>query len=193
VTRPGRLAALIDASGRDAGRRGVAATEPEYRLDAERTIGHLAATLAALHAAPVEPAALRTEAEVVLEPSQLVARAESGTGEVGAAYRHLSRERLVEVLRDGARAVVVEPERLVLAQGRPTLANLRLEGPEPLGFADWTDAALADPYRDLALAARDVLQRFGPAPIQAFFGLYGLDRADPVRLDWYLLAAELGA
>jgi len=40
-------------------------------------------------------------------------------------------------------------------------------------------------------AVQSVASVFGPAPIQAFFGEYGSERPDPVRLDWYLLAAEL--
>lgn len=188
-----RLAELIRASGQEAGSRGVAATEPEYRLDAERTIGHLAAALAALHHAAVSPAELRADAAVVIDPAVLVARAAESDGEVGAAYRHMPRARLVQILADGAGRATAAPEQLVLCQGIPTLANLRLEGPDPIGFADWSAAGLADPYLDLALAARDLVARFGPAPIQAFFDLYGVVRADPVRLDWYLLAAELCA
>ena len=187
-----RLDQLILGSAADAAGRGRSSIEPEYRLDAERTISRLATTLARIHQDPIEPPALRTDPSVTVGPDDLVQRAEQSSGEVGAAYRHVPRERLLEILRDGADAIRTTPEDLVLVQGSPTLANLRFDGPDAIGFEDWTRCALGDRHLDLAIAARDVAAVFGPAPIQAFFGEYGPGRPDPVRLDWYLLAAELG-
>ena len=185
---------LVAAAGLDAATAGVAGSEPEHRYEAERTIQSLATTLARLHSVPV-PRELRADAQLVLAPAELVERAQHGTNEPGPAYRHLSRDRLVEVLRDGTPAAP-DAGSLVLSHGRPTFAALRLDGPTPIGFADWADVALADPHLDLAVAARDLVARFGPAPIHAFFEHYGNafeDPAppDPVRLDWYLLADEL--
>lgn len=189
----GRLAHLIVASSAEAGGRGISSIEPEYRLDAERTISRLATTLARIHEVAIDPRTLRADPAVVIGPEDLIHRAEAATGQVGPAYRHMTRERLLEVLRDGAAAIPTPPADLVLVQGSPTLANLRFDGPDAIGFEDWSGAALGDRYLDLAIAARDVAGVFGPAPIQAFFGEYGLERPDPVRLDWYLLAAELVA
>lgn len=193
VDRSVRLGQLIVASGFHAAGRGRSSIEPEYRLDAERTISRLATTLARIHDVAVEPAALRTDSTVTLGPDDLIRLAGESTGEVGPAYRHMPRERLLQVLGDGASAIAIAPDDLVLVHGSPTLANLRFDGPVAIGFADWSGAALGDRYLDLAIAARDVAAVFGPAPIQAFFGEYGLEHPDPVRLDWYLLAAELVA
>ena len=191
--RADRLGQLIVTSSADAGGRGISSIEPEYRLDAERTISRLATTLAGIHRVPIEPIGLRTDTSVTLGPGDLIRQAEQTTGEVGTAYRHMTRERLLHVLREGAAAIATPPADLVLVQGSPTLANLRFDGPDAIGFEDWSGAALGDRYLDLAIAARDVAAIFGPAPIQAFFGEYGLELPDPVRLDWYLLAAELVA
>lgn len=188
---PIEIAELLAPTGLDAGDRGVAATEPEYRLDAERTIGAFALTLGRLHRTEVPPV-LRTRTELVITPADLVARAAAADHEVSPAYRHISRDRLVTILADGADALAAEPEPLVVSHGAPTLDLLRFDGHEVIGLSDWSHAGLADPYLDLAVAARDVTTRFGPAPIQAFIDQYGIDRPDPVRLDWYLLAAELG-
>lgn len=206
MTAEEQLAALVAASSLDSGSRGISAVEPEYRLDAERTLSRLATTLARLHAVVIRPAELLAQATLIRTPASLVQRAAAGTGQVGPAYRHMTRERLVRVLADGASALATatdglasasatasdtDTDGLVLTNGAPTLANLRFDGPEVLGFADWSQAGLADPYLDLAVAARDVASVFGPAPIHAFFDQYGLQRVDAVRLDWYLLAAEL--
>lgn len=186
------LARLLADSGLVADDRGTAATEPEYRLDAERTIGAFASTLARLHRVEVQPSTLRRRRELVTTPEDLVARAAAAQHEVGEAYRHISRDRLVSILREGAGSIAPDPDTLVVSHGAPTFDRLRFVDHEPIGFSDWSHAGLADPYLDLAVAARDVAARFGPAPIHAFFDQYGLDRPDPVRLDWYLLAVELG-
>lgn len=186
-----RLGDLIRVSGADATGRGRSSIEPEYRLDAERTICRLATTLAQVHDVAIEPLALRVDVEVVRQPADLVRLAASSAGEPGPAYRHMTRDRLLDVLRAGEATAVCNPQDLVLVQGSPTLANLHFDGPDAIGFADWSGAALGDRYLDLAIAARDVAAVFGPAPVQAFFGEYGLQRPDPVRLDWYLLAVEL--
>jgi aminoglycoside phosphotransferase len=186
------FAELVVDAGLDAGGRGTAATEPEYRFDAERTITAFAATLARLHHTEIRPDTLRRRAELVVTPADLIARADAADHQVGPAYRHIGRERLVSILRDGAASIEPDPAALVLSHGAPTLDRLRFVDRDAIGFTDWSHAGLADPYLDLAVAARDVAQRFGPAPIQAFIGEYGLELADPVRLDWYLLAAELG-
>ncbi|MHB1139559.1 MAG: phosphotransferase [Microthrixaceae bacterium] len=185
------LAPLAVAAGLDAGGSGTPATAPEHRFEAERTIRSLAETLARLHAVEV-PAELRTDRALLVEPAELVDRAVGGTATPGPSYRHLSRERLCEILRDGAPASPA-PGDLVLSHGHPTFAQLRFDGATPVGFDGWTRVGLADPHLDLAAAARDLVALFGPAPIHAFFEHYGVERPDPVRLDWYLLAHELGS
>ncbi|CAB4704748.1 MAG: phosphotransferase [Actinobacteria bacterium] len=179
---------------------GVAATEPEYRFDAERTIGSLASSLASVHRFPVQPASLLAEPDLLLTTDFLVELALRSTEaeqahpkELSPAYRHMSRVRLTQILQDGAGAIEQKPAEPVLLQGAPRLSNLRFSGQDLIGFEDWTQAAIGDAYFDLARAAQDLLNTFGPQPIQAFFGEYGLQNPDPVRLDWYLLAAELCA
>ena len=60
-----------------------------------------------------------------------------------------------------------------------------------MGFVNWTGAALADPYRDLAVSATSVATSFGPMLVPEFFDAYGLTHPDPLRLDWYALSAQL--
>lgn len=179
---------------------GVAATEPEYRFDAERTIGSLARSLAAVHRSILQPANLVAEPDLLLSTDHLVELAlksaeadQAHPEDLSPPYRHMSRVRLTQILQDGALAIEQKSAPPVLLQGAPRLSNLRFSGQDLIGFEDWTHAAIGDAYFDLAIAARDLLNTFGPQPIQAFFGEYGLQYPDPVRLDWYLLAAELCA
>ncbi|MFC9896263.1 phosphotransferase [Nocardia sp. NPDC127579] len=76
---------------------------------------------------------------------------------------------------------------LVVTHGDFTPANV-LEGAILL---DVGALGVADPYRDLALAVRDLGDDFGPEAVAAFWTAYGLDSPDQRRLDYYRLLDEL--
>lgn len=63
-------------------------------------------------------------------------------------------------------------------------------------FREHRHAAMADPYRDLAIACADVVATFGPGAVIGFVQAYTSARPavgpiDPVRLDWWSLAGAL--
>jgi aminoglycoside phosphotransferase len=58
------------------------------------------------------------------------------------------------------------------------------------GVIDWGQAGIADRYVDLASAVRSIAFTLGPEHIPQFFHWYGLERADPRKLDFYALLAE---
>jgi aminoglycoside phosphotransferase len=179
---------------------GVPASSPEYRFDVEHTVGLLAAELARVHAAdvdttvaPLGPDELVTAARRALAEGRLTAQ------QLRPAYRHVQPERLVEILaarrppRPGR-----DSDAPVLTHGSPTLEALRCRDGAALGFAGWEHAAVADRYRDLAVAASSVATDLGPMLVPTFFERYGdalgdagFGHPDPLRLDWYALAAEL--
>ncbi len=76
---------------------------------------------------------------------------------------------------------------LVVAHGDFTPANM-LEGGI---LIDVGGLGVADRYRDLALAARDLSDDFGADEVRTFFTAYGLDKPDQRRLDYYRLLDEL--
>jgi aminoglycoside phosphotransferase len=218
-------ARTIAATGLDAtGRNGTPASEPEYRFDVESTVAMLARTLASLHDHRVAGA----DGIAVLTPDGIVAEVRSSVRDgalcsesLSAAYRHMPIERLVQILDDTRPPSPTPPEAasaapgdapsrsatskdasgvgpLVPTHGRPSLDRLHGKGGAPLGFVGWERFALADPYRDLAVAARSVANDLGPMLVPALFDHYfaarqpgGFGTPDPVRLDWYALAAEL--
>jgi len=179
----------LDATG-----RGVAATEVEYRYEPERPVGLLADVLARLHAAPPPTGwvPLR-DADVVRRASARVGAGEVRADTLDTAYAHLPPERLLEVLAAGAAAIdsVATAGSLVPTHGQADLVHLRCEGGRALGLADWSAAALADPYRDLAVAARSVARELGPMLVPDLLEGAGHLRPDPVRLDWWALADVL--
>ncbi|WP_255219288.1 phosphotransferase [Nocardia tenerifensis] len=78
-------------------------------------------------------------------------------------------------------------EDLVVAHGDFTPPNV-LEGSILL---DVGALGVADRYRDLALAVRDLRDDFGEDEVAVFFAAYGLTDPDPVRLEYYRLLDEL--
>lgn len=78
-------------------------------------------------------------------------------------------------------------EDLVVAHGDFTPPNV-LDGAILL---DVGALGVADRYRDLALAVRDLREDFGADEVSAFFAAYGLTEPDHRRLDYYRLLDEL--
>ncbi|MEU2252034.1 phosphotransferase [Nocardia xishanensis] len=80
-----------------------------------------------------------------------------------------------------------ETEDLVVAHGDFTPPNVLENGT----LLDVGGLGVADRYRDLALAERDLREDFGDGEVRAFFAAYGLDAPDRRRLDYYRLLDEL--
>ena len=157
------------------------------------TVAALGAALSRLHRAPVPEAVLeelprRGPAELVEAARQVVASGRVHGESIAAPYRHLTPERLMEVLEDGLGSLeAVTP---VLTHGAPTLDRL-CGVAVPDALADWSRVGLADSHLDLAVAARDLMSRLGPAIVPVLASSYEPPLIDPRRLDWYALAIEL--
>jgi len=84
-----------------------------------------------------------------------------------------------------------------------TAANIRLHrrraGRPSAQFRLEDRAAVADPHRDLAVAAADVVSTFGPGAVPAFLDAYsrarhrsdGSEVVDPILLDWWSMIAAI--
>lgn len=109
----------------------------------------------------------------------------AGGEPMGGAYEHVSRAELLMIIGDGLEMVLARQDVCVINQGIPTLSNLYMAGSHRQGFRDWSQVRVADRHWDLALACSDIIAQCGPAGLAVFLDGYGMDRVDPVRLDWY--------
>ncbi|WP_459957577.1 phosphotransferase [Nocardia sp. IFM 10818] len=80
-----------------------------------------------------------------------------------------------------------ETEDLVVVHGDYTPSNV-LEGGM---LIDLGRLGVADRYRDIALALRDLEDDFGPGEVAAFLAAYGLSEPDQRRVHYYRLLDEL--
>ncbi len=80
-----------------------------------------------------------------------------------------------------------ESEDLVVVHGDYTPSNV-LEGGM---LIDMGRLGVADRYRDIALALRDLDDDFGPEEVEAFLAAYGLSEVDERRVRYYRLLDEL--
>jgi hypothetical protein len=131
-------------------------------------------------------------------------------------YAAVEPGRLLDVLRDGLDRVVERSTGAVPTIGRATFANLVLPEPDadaPVStsanltfrarrpapaptFVDHGEAARSDPYRDLAVAAADVVATFGPGAVLGLTAAYvearpAIEPLDPIRLDWWSIVAAV--
>ncbi len=186
-------AARLDVGDPDAGRGETSsALAVEYRTDAAGTVAELGRLLARLHELPVPEGSTVLDARTIADARRAAyERGELADLEVGAAYRHIAVDRLVELLGQGAEAASSRAGAPVLTHGRPTLAVFRWERWNPIGLDSWEHLAVADRNRDLAVAARSIVTELEPAFLPPFFDAYGHDHLDLLQLDWYSLALEL--
>lgn len=125
------------------------------------------------------------DASAVLDIIREAELGHSGDERLGGAYEHLTRAELLSVMENGLSMVASREDVLVINQGMPSLDNLYMAGSFRQGFRDWTRVRVADRHWDLALACADLLVQCGPSGLAVFLDGYGIDRVDPVRLDWY--------
>lgn len=218
---PPMLAAVIERSGLDAGRNGTPLSDPSYLMEIDRCVSLLAATLDRLAAVDVEPGDIsaspmdaagrrpagaahgsapgrRPAPQAWASPESIAALAADrlaagliDPSTLSAGYRRLRPHQLVESLVERVDTITSRcGGAVVLSNGATVFDNIRADAGELLGLSDWRGAAIADRHRDLAVAAAGLIEFGGPALVPALFSRLATD-ADPIVLDWYLLAVEL--
>jgi aminoglycoside 3'-phosphotransferase-2 len=83
-----------------------------------------------------------------------------------------------------------DDEARVLTHGDPSLPNVMFDEGRFTGFIDCSRFGAADPYQDLALAARSVAFNLGHDWVAVFFQEYGLPNPDRRKLAFYRLVDE---
>ncbi|NQE93431.1 aminoglycoside 3'-phosphotransferase [Nocardia terpenica] len=158
---------------------------PSLSAAADESVGAtLGTVLRRLHAIPIAECPFDGRLDVVLERARhLVEQGLVDPEDMDNDHYGLTPEQVLD------RLYVERPEEtdLVVAHGDYTSGNV-LRGGIVL---DVGALGIADRYRDLALARRDLLDHHGLGQVEEFFAAYGLVDPDPVRLDYYRLLDEL--
>lgn len=195
---PPGLETVIERSGLLARAELTPLGDPGYLMEIDRCVSLVASTLDQLAAVELPGGSeLTAGSGLWTTPMAIVAEAERRVAEglvdgsqLSASYERFEPAALVESLSDRCELIGARSTPPVLSNGAPDFENIRVDAGELAGLADWSRAAVADRHRDLALAAKAMIGIGGPALVPALFSRLAVD-ADPILLDWYLLAVEL--
>ena len=147
----------------------------------------LASALRRLHAQAIEDCRFDQTVAVQIERARqrlhagLVDETDFDEERLGRSANDLFRELETWRLPDETR---------VLTHGDPCLPNVIFDGKRFAGFVDCGRAGVADPYQDLALAARSIESNLGSEWLSLFFREYGLAAPDERKLAFYRLLDE---
>ena len=161
----------------------------------------LADALRRLHATPAADCPFRHPAPArVAEARERTRRGLVDESDFDEARRGRRAEDLVADLEADLETLRPEEEVPVLTHGDYCLPNVILDlGPGGAadgaevavsGLIDCGSAGLADPYQDLALAARSITANLGPQWVPEFFARYGIGEVNERKLRFYTLLDE---
>lgn len=79
---------------------------------------------------------------------------------------------------------------LVFTHGDYCFDNLIFDNHNLSGFIDIGNGGIADKYQDIALAVRDIRDNFRPEMVDIFYKVYGLDKPNKNKIEFYILLDE---
>jgi aminoglycoside 3'-phosphotransferase II len=153
----------------------------------ENVTSGLAQALRMVHAQPVAGCPFDQSVTAQIErarkrvASRLMDEADFDEERIGRAAPDLLAE--VDVYRPNSEAYA-------LTHGDPCLDNVMFDEGRFTGFIDCGRAGVADPYQDLALAARSIDSDLGREWVAVFFREYGAPHPDERKLAFYRLLDE---
>ena len=164
----------------------TALSDPQARSRPELVVPALGRWLAGVHASPTEGLPVVSTAESV---DRAVTRLEAGEVDLSGVDRAYQRIRPATLRAQLEAGVPPEADRPVAISGSARFDSLTIDEGVVSGTCPITLAG--DPYLDLASLARDLARLIGPEALWPFFDAYGLDRPDPLRLDFFMLLNAL--
>lgn len=161
-------------------------TDTHEQLGPRRFVDVLATALRTFHDRPIDDCPFQATAAQQLEMAE--ARLRHGlvaATHLPARYLGLSPEDLMEILQ----RLRPSPADLVFTHGDASLPNFMFVGEWLSGYVDLGMAGVAEPSRDLALAACSVTRNIGGRWVRPLLEAYGLP-ADDIRMEFYMLLDE---
>ncbi len=171
---------------------GLPASEPAAFRDADTAITVVAEALRTVHGLPVDacPFDASTAGRLAVA-TQRVHEGRVDAAALSPAYRHLSPERLLAVLKSSLGALPDDEGDVVVIHGHPVLAHLIADQGGLSGLVGWHRAGVGDRYADLAVVAASLARHVSPEALGPFFVAYGLELPSLAKIDAYALLAEL--
>ena len=174
---------------------GIAADSPAAVMRPDDLLAALVRFLQAVHAEAPESGAGPATPEAFVEHARqrLEARLIAPEG-FDPPYRTQAPERLLGIAAGLAEQLADRPQSdlaAVQVHGSLSLGDLRLSDGAVVGWTPPVTALAGDGYVDLSFLARDLSTTIGPMAVPALFDMYGIDRPDPVRIEFWVTLRQL--
>ncbi len=158
-------------------------SDDRVHRNGQRFIAFLARALRTVHGVPIADCPFSASIESLLEiAEQRVSRGVLSASDFPAHYLGRSPRELLQALQE------LRPGDgdMVFTHGDASLPNFLFHRGQVSGYIDLGLAGIADPYRDLALAARSLTRNMGGKWVRPFLRAYGAPM-DERRLEFFIL------
>jgi aminoglycoside phosphotransferase len=162
---------------------GVDGSDDRVHRDGGRFVELLAEALRTVHAVPTADCPFSATVDSLLEiAEQRVSQGVLETSDFPAHYLGRSPRELLQALHE----LRLSDEGAVFTHGDASLPNVLFHRGQVSGFIDLGLAGIADPYRDLGLAARSLTRNMGGKWVRPFLEAYGAPM-DERRIEFFIL------
>ena len=172
---------------------GVRLDHPSARLQPEAIVRAMASVSRVMHGLDVSSCSFSASVDDLLE--RATRRVDAGLTPRGSFAPPYQRYEPVDLL---AMCVAVRPDDLevasdlVVTHGSLIPANLSVDDGEVTAVTGGAGLGVGDRYRDLAVTAAALAEVVGPGAVGPFFAEYGIERPDPLKIDFFVLLSQFG-
>ena len=172
---------------------GVPLDHPSARLQPESVVTAMAAVTRVVHGLDAAHCPFSASVDELLERAgRRVAEGIVQRSAFAAPYQRYGEIELLELCVSMRPVNADARSDLVVTHGGLTPAGVTVDGGSVTAVAGGETLGVGDRYRDLAVTAAALAEVIGPGAVGPFLAEYGIERPDPLKIDFFVLVSQFG-